>query len=205
MALKDILYRCPYCGQDAMEGRKDHAHCGSCGRHYLRGPAPSRIRVEEDGAERSVPARKLVERVVSFVKPVSGDGSGGSGGQPRETRVRVRWAVGEESVRLRGELLGFTERLGASSEMRLRLTATALELLGEADRRRRWNLMDLRAVQASSSSLQVYTLAQELVHFRFMDDSAFRWEALLQETLRAAYRAAGKGEIIEFQPRITVR
>ena len=65
--------------------------------------------------------------------------------------------------------------------------------------------MDLRAVQASSSSLQVYTLAQELVHFRFLEDSAFRWDCLLQETLRAAYRAAGKGEIVEFQPRITVR
>lgn len=206
MALKDVLYRCPYCGHDTMAGRKDHAHCASCGRSFLRGPAPSRIRVEEEGVERSVSARKLVERVTSFGEPVSGDGADDRGARlPRETRVRVRWAVGEETVRLGGELLGFTERLGAPSEMLLRLTASALELLGDADRRRRWNLMDLRAVQASSSSLQVYTLAGELVHFRFLEDSAFRWEVLLQETLRAAYRAAEKGEIIEFQPRITVR
>lgn len=205
MALKDVLYRCPLCGADAMEGRKDHAHCSSCGRHYLRGPAPARIRVEEPGGERAVLAAELVERVGSFAGPVTGDGGEGSGEEVQETPVRVRWAVGEETVRYGGELLGFTERLGPRTEMRLRLTPTALELLGDEDRRRRWNLMDLRAVQVSSSSLQVYTLARELVHFRFLDDSAFRWETLLQETLRAAYREAGKGEIIEFQPRITVR
>lgn len=205
MALKDVLYRCPLCGHDSMAGRKDHAHCPSCGRHYLRGPAPARIRVEENGAQRTVAARELVQRVRNLAGPVTREGADGSGAEVQETRVRVRWAVDEEAVRYGGELLGFTERLGPRSEMRLRLTASALELLGEADHRRRWNLMDLRAVQASSSSLQVYTLAQELVHFRFLTDSAFRWEALLQETLRAAYRAAGKGEIIEFQSRITVR
>jgi len=208
MALKDVLYRCPVCGHEDMAGRKDHAHCPSCGRHYLRGPAPARIRIEEPGGERTVPARELVRRVNSEAEPVTGDpadGGDGSAGGIEETPVRVRWGVGEDTVRYRGELLGFTERLGPRSEMRLRLTKNALELLGDADHRRRWNLMDLRAVQASSSSLQVYTLAQELVHFRFLEDSAFRWEALLQSTLRQAYLEAGRGEIVEFQPRITVR
>lgn len=204
MALKDVLYRCPLCGHEPTGGRKDHVHCPSCERHFLRGPAPARIQVRGPGEDRTVPARELVQAVHRRAGPVPRESDdGGMGGE--EARVRVRWAVGEDAVRFRGELLGFTERLGSASEGRIRLTATALALTQSGQDRRRWNLLDLRAIQASSSSLQVYTVDEELVHFRFLEDSAFRWESLLQETLRATYREAGKGEIVEFQPRITVR
>lgn len=214
MALKDVLFRCPVCGHGPTHGRKDHVHCPSCERHFLRGPAPARIEVKGPDGERTVSARELVKGVTRRVEPVSGKSPGAGGGdggaeseaaRAPEARVRVRWGVDEDIVRFRGELLGFTERLGPPSEMRLRLLRRALELWNSEERRRRWNLLDLRAVQPSSSSLQIYTVADELVHFRFLDDSAFRWEGLLHETLRAVYREAGKGEIVEFQPRISVR
>lgn len=221
MALKDIFFRCPLCGHEPTRGRQDHVHCPGCQRHFLRGPAPARIQIEGPDGERIVPARELVSEVTRRVVPVTGDTDGDSeeedseDGGPRDARVRARWAVGEESVRFRGEVLGFTERLGKASEMRLRLTPNTLELRnaegaggeggGAVEKRRRWDLMDLRAVQASSSSLQIYTVSEELVHLRFLEESAFRWESLLQETLRAVYRDAGRGEIVEFQPRISTR
>ncbi|MFW6199099.1 MAG: hypothetical protein ACOC8K_00875 [Gemmatimonadota bacterium] len=213
MALRDVLFRCPFCGHEPTRGRKDHVHCPSCQRHFLRGPAPARIRIEGPEGERIVPARELVNEVTRRVEPVGVEDdpeSDEEGSGSPEARVRARWAVGEETVRFRGELLGFTERLGEASEMRLRLTTKTLELQdveagGPVVERRRWDLLDLRALQASSSSLQIYTLSEELVHMRFLDDSAFRWETLLKETLRAAYRDAGRGEIVEFQPRITTR
>ena len=218
MALKDVLFRCPLCGHEPTRGRKDHVHCPSCQRHFLRGPAPARIQIEGPEGERVVPARQLVREVTRRIEAV-GEGAesdaGREEGELRDARVRARWAVGEEIVRFRSELLGFTERLGEPSEMRLRLTPNTLELRsvegggdgggGSEQERRRWNLLDLRAVQASSSSLQIYTVSEELVHMRFLDESAFRWEGLLHETLRAVYREAGKGEIVEFQPRITTR
>lgn len=205
MALKHLLYRCPICGADPTLGRKDHAHCTSCGRHFHRGPAPALVDVTGPEGVESIPIRELVEEIARMGGPFSGANGDEEGPALYASRVRVRRSSTEVPVRLRGQLLGFAERLERSSEMRLQLTRRALELLGASGRRHQWNLMDLRAVQASSSTLQIYTVARELVHFRFLDASSFRWEALLQETLRAAYRSEGMGEILEFQPRICVR
>lgn len=124
-----------------------------------------------------------------------------------ESRVRARRGVGEETMRYRGELLGFYERLGDPVLGVLRLSGDALELEGEegAATRSRWNLLDLRAVQASSSSVQIFTATGELAHFRFLDDSPVRWESMLHAALQKAYEREGRDRIVEFQPRISVR
>lgn len=206
MALKDLIYRCPLCGADPVEGRKDEVRCPSCGRRYERGDPPAGIRVREpDGEPRTVPASRLVESIRDAGGPFPA-AEGEDGSVRYQSAVRVRRGSDEEPLRYRGRLLGFTEKLGESRRGTLHATDDALELVrpgGEV--RSRWNLMDLRAVQASSSSVQVYTAAGELVHFEFLDDSPLRWEALLHALLRRAYRAEGRGEIVEFQPRIAVR
>jgi hypothetical protein len=68
----------------------------------------------------------------------------------------------------------------------------------------RWLLLEIRAVQTSSSSLQISPAEGGVVEFRFPGDSTRRWESLLHYALRQAFRRAGRGEIVEFQPRIRV-
>jgi len=205
MPLRALLYRCPRCGRDPVEGRKDRVRCPGCGCAFVRAGERGRIRVRDPEEK---PKEMLASRLLEAIElqggplPAARDGSGGI---DYSAEVRVRRADGERPLRHRGEVLGFVESFGSSEPGRLRVTEEALELLGEGTTRARWNLLDLRAVQASSSSVQIYTAARELVQFRFVRDSALRWEQLLHVVLREAYREAGRGEIHEFQPRISTR
>jgi 1-acyl-sn-glycerol-3-phosphate acyltransferase len=121
----------------------------------------------------------------------------------RRAAVSLRAGAGEGPIRFRGELLGFAERLTRARFAVLELTPSVLGLQGGA-----WGsrgaLLDLRAVQASSSSLQVVLGDGTLFHVRFGDDSPKHWEELLHVAVQEAYRAAGRGKILEFQPRIVV-
>lgn len=69
----------------------------------------------------------------------------------------------------------------------------------------RWGYLELKAMQTSSSSLQISLPGNRLVQLRFTDDSPKRWEDLLQQLIREAYQQAGRGFVAEFQPRIAVR
>jgi len=118
----------------------------------------------------------------------------------------VRRGREEEAIGYRGRLFGFVEVLGEPAVATLRLTEEGLEILnGDGRPEEGWSLMELRAVQSTSSSLQIYTADGELVQFRFGDASPLYWESLLHRALRKAYRESGRGEIVEFQPRISVR
>lgn len=75
----------------------------------------------------------------------------------------------------------------------------------EEDREDWWGLETLTAVQTSSKSLQLKRRDAPLVSFRFLDDSLFLWEQLLRAALRDFYARTGRGEILEFQPRIVAR
>jgi hypothetical protein len=135
--------------------------------------------------------------------------------------VEVRESGAEAPVRSGGELLGFAEAMGERFSGILELTDQALILhVGTgpgvgSDKRagfgpgslpeegsETWPLLDIRAVQTSSSSLQFSPVSGGLVEFRFPHDSPFRWETLLRNTLRRAYVREELGEIVEFQPRI---
>jgi hypothetical protein len=129
-------------------------------------------------------------------------------------RVTVRQSGDEAPVFLGGELMGFAEAMGDPTYGTLELTSEVLILqrdAGGADpppealRKEKWPLLDIRAVQTSSSSLQFSPMSGGLVEFKFPEDSTFRWETLLRGALRRAYRRAGLGEIVEFQPRIVTQ
>ena len=66
----------------------------------------------------------------------------------------------------------------------------------------RWRHLDLRAVQAASSSLQLSLPGDGLVQLRFLDDSPRRWETLMRRLIRDAWERGGRGRVVEFQPRI---
>jgi len=211
VALKDLLYRCPECGYDPLRGKGDEAWCRGCARRYHRAASGARIRIVEGGGgghgtevlrPLSALTRAIEERGGPLPAARSSDGSIYYGAE-----VRVRRSVEEEALRYRQELFGFFERLEEGRPGFLELQGGALLLReGEGgELRRMWELMDLRAVQSSSSSLQIFTVAEDLFHFRFADDSPVRWEALLHAVLRERYECEGRGSILEFQPRITVR
>jgi hypothetical protein len=128
-----------------------------------------------------------------------------------QARVEVRKSGPEAPVWLGGELLGFAEAMGEAASGTLELSDEALTLRSgagagggseEGNPSKSWPLLQIRAVQTSSSSLQFSPSTGGLVELRFLDDSPFRWEALLRDALQRAYRREGLGEIVEFQPRI---
>ena len=218
MPLKYLLYRCPRCGHDTMEGAKDQARCPNCGVKYARSGEGGLIYVQESsGGEWDVPGTELTAAISAWEEggadgTTEGEVPGGDVGYPsaeltREAKVLVRNSGNEAPVFLGGKFMGFAESMGKATYATLRLTENGLEVeYVEADTGEKsadfWPFLEMRAVQTSSSSLQFSPPTGGLLEFRFLADSSFRWERLLRNAIRRAYREAGLGEILEFQPRI---
>jgi hypothetical protein len=115
-------------------------------------------------------------------------------------------------VWFKGELQGFAERMERPEPGSLRIDGEGLTFAPGPDGDdeggmapvRHWSFMAIGAVQTSSSSLQISPRSGGLWEFRFRGDSPKRWEELVRYGLREAYRRAGRGEIVEFQPRIVI-
>jgi hypothetical protein len=196
MALFNFLYRCPRCGADPMEGRGDEVRCPQCGIRVRRGGGGATLRVVEAGKEVALPAAELTAATAAV---------GGAGSLPREAMVTRSRSAAEEPVHHRGRLLGYAERQDEGEVGRLRLTDVDALFLQEERVRDRWPLLRFRALQSSSSLVQFSTPDEPLVQFRFQSDSPRRWEELFRLALQRAWRNAGRGEILEFQPRIVTR
>ena len=229
MSLNDLLWACPACGldkglaPDPAGGRRTARHdvvCRGCGAGFDRVDG-AMIRAAPAGhALDGPPVRSPAAWVAALPAPASYLEGRQDGEVVREASVEASRVVAEKVIRGaapgRGDYLNRIETYGDPEPGRLELTPTALtwspetapQAAGEGPQREgpvRWSLDDLRAVQASSRSLQVAAAGHPLTSFRFFDDAVFFWELLIQEALRARYRAAGRGEITEFQPRITTR
>jgi hypothetical protein len=121
--------------------------------------------------------------------------------------VEISRATREIPFRFRGELLGFAEVFGPSTPGVLAIDPEGLTFQPDdaaGGKAERWLLLDIRAVQTSSSSLQFVPAEGGLIQCRFQSDSTRRWESLLRAALKAIYRLKGLGEIVEFQSRIVV-
>lgn len=200
MAIGDLLWACPYCGAVgalAKEGR-GRAGCAACGARFRRGAGASlRARTPGGTWEEHAPAAWL--RRLPSIDRAFGDAPG------REDRVEARLAGPDEVVRRAAEVLGFRETDGERVEGVLRLEGDVLTLEEDGGARRVWPLAELTAVQSSSRVVQVKARDRPVATFRFRTGSPRLWEELLQHALRRVYRARGRGEIREFQPRIVAR
>jgi hypothetical protein len=155
------------------------------------------IVVEVDGAPPLVrPAWEWCDRLP---EPEVGDSAEPAGAAVLREADRAR------PLRQGNELLGFVERFGPPAPGRLTLTADELRFLPEHGRARTWRLLDVTAVQPASSALQLKPRDQPVVTLRFLDCSVRLWERRIQDRMRTAFRAAGRGEIVEFQPRVSFR
>lgn len=209
MALVHLLFRCPRCGFDPLKGERDEAVCPECGTGYARGGEGGLITVrQEDGNRWDVPSRALTVALERWLE--SDELPGDLLQTVHSARASVRRSGEEAPVRWGGTLIGFAEAMGEKKAGQLRITGDRLvftpdpastgEDVRPADDT--WLFSEIRAVQTSSSSLQFSPASGGLVELRFESDSPFRWEHLLHRGLRRAYWEAGKGTIVEFQPRI---
>jgi hypothetical protein len=207
MAISDLLWACPVC--DKLGGINTAGAC-HCGVTFARARG-ARIRAR-------MPDGRIVERTPAEWSDLLPDPAslleGGAGGLHdaappgvvRRARVSAREVTGHRVVRdNRGAYLNRVELYGPESQGTLETGPERLVYRPEGQPPREWPLDALTAIQASSSTLQIKAAHRPLVSFRFLDDSLYLWESLLQAALTALYRRTGRGEIVEFQPRITVR
>lgn len=153
-------------------------------------------------------------RVLDVPAPVLGDATRPRMEEPLEARVVLRRVEEEVALPFDGEVLGFVERYGEERAGCLTLRADALvfdldhptgtEGTGEGGDLSSWSwpLLELRAVGASSSSVQFMPSGGPAVELRFPDESPRRWEESLKRAVDLAWREAGRGHVVEFQPRI---
>ena len=204
MALPDILWACPVCQEDRSlrpDGR-DH-RCQACGTLYRRGEGAT-IEVRAPDGSRTVrhPSEWLAllpqpEDVVR--KHVN------RADLIRRSTAAVRWVVGWDSVHDRDRYLNRIEVWGDPAPGELALRPDSLAWTPVEGEPTRWLLEEIGAVQASSSALQVRGTGLPLAQFDFENDSVFLWERLLRAALRDFYGRTGRGEIVEFQPRVVTR
>ena len=122
-----------------------------------------------------------------------------------ESDVLYHGPVSEEPLRDQGRLLGYVERPGRARRGVLEVTERDLSFRGAGGQEVRWQLSDVTALQVSTRSLQIGIRRLGTVQMTFLEDSTFRWEELLQHVIREVWRGEGRGDILEFQPRITGR
>ena len=196
MSLKDLIYRCAFCGTDTMQGKGEEAHCPGCERVYQLASRGDGLRVSgQDGSDLQIGVRALLDRMASL----------GEDGAVLESSVLARFAYRERPVWYRDALIGFFEEWGPSRPGELRLDDRAVQFTEPSGEMHQWSLLDLRAVQTASAAVQISALGGELVSFRILNGSPRGWEKAFRARLRRVWRDRGKGEICEFQPRIRTR
>jgi hypothetical protein len=202
MAIRDLLWACPLCGGERTLAGGRRERCTACGARFRRG-AGSEIVAERAGEAPLARAAAEWAALLPPVMPLRPPPAGAPTPAHEEPAI-ARVVASDSALRSRGRFLGRIEHFGPPRRGRLRLTPDALAFSGEGgpiaiplDR--------ITAVQPSSSTIQVKARGEPLVSFRFPQGSARFWEELLTTTLRERYRARGRGEIAEFQPRIVTR
>ena len=207
MPIHDMLYRCPRCGHDPLDGHKGRAWCFSCGTRFEQGRGSVIIVRPPKGPPEQTSATSLLSDMEKMGESLF-----------REARVALGIAEGHDVIRWRGEVLGFSERISWKGEGLIRLEGEALtftpveDTVGPVRRRGRVGfggraegfsclLGDIRGVQISSKALQVTLEWGRLYQFEFIDDSPKRWEDLLCLALTHMYMQSGRS-IIEFKPRV---
>lgn len=146
----------------------------------------------------------------------------------RKEPATLRTEIGSVPVSFRGTYLNRIERLGPPRQGVLELhpqkvvfhpaadpqdTTGPKDVTGSEDvtgpegttRPVTWDFDEITAVQPSSSTLQLSARGMPLAALQVPGGSIRLWEELICSALRHHYRSTGRGEIIEFQPRIATR
>jgi len=210
-----MLYRCPRCGHDPLDGHIGRAKCSSCGTQFEQGRGSVIIVRPPDGP----PEQSTASILLADVERLGGPGLGAQldeASLSREARVAFGKAEGHDVIRWRGEVLGFSERISWSGRGTVRLEGEAFTFAPDQHKARGGQgspggldqsfsclLGDIRGVQISARALQITLDGERLYQFEFVDDSPKRWEDLLCLALTRLYAQSGQC-ITEFKPRIVL-
>jgi hypothetical protein len=227
MPIHHMLYRCPRCGHDPLDGHRGRAKCSSCETQFEQGRGAVIIVRPPGGPPKRCTASNLLADVERLGGPgLAGPGRAQLGGASlfRESRITFGRAEGHDVIRWRGEVLGFSERISWKGRGTVRLEGEALSFQpdqGTGRGRSRQGsrggqdspdgldqgfsclLGEIRCVQISSRALQVTLDGGRLCQFEFVDDSPKRWEDLVCLALTRLYARRGQC-ITEFKPRIVL-
>lgn len=201
MALTDFCYRCPGCGHDPMRGDGDAASCGSCGMRIERRRGRLLMSSGEDDIQRGIGADGLYREVDRLGGPMT-RATRADGTVTYSARALIAWRIREEAVWYRGILRGFAESMGPAVPGSITVNRDEIRVDDGGSGSGSWRHLDIGAVQAASSSLQLTLPGDRLVEFRLLDDSPRRWETLMRRLISDAWARAGRGRVVEFQPRI---
>jgi len=217
VALRHVLYRCPLCGHDPTVGERDRAACTSCGSSFRRGARG--VWVRGPAGEENVSVIDLVDGIRAWGGAMSA-ATGTDGTVHYSARARYHGWLVESPLSASGRTLGYVDQRAPGVRGVLEVDDQALAFrpaqgTGAAPEARpggeprhggtRWPLAEISALQVSTRSLQVGVRRLGTAEITLPEGSTFRWEELLQELLRRTWRRLDRGEITEFQPRVTGR
>jgi hypothetical protein len=199
VAIRDLLWGCPLCGTEARlrtTGRT--TRCEACGATLRRGEGAAIRATTADGRTLEETAARWIERSPAVRPPAARETLG-------PERAILRIAERPVAFRPSGTFVGWGERFGTKRQGSVTLTPDGLVFDEDGGARHEWPFDSLTAVQPTSSALQVKSRGGPVAWLRFLDSSVRRWEHWIQHRLRTLYRETGRGEIVEFQPRISTR
>ena len=199
MAIRDLLWGCPLCGSEGSLRNRGHStHCGTCGARLRRADGANILASTPDGREQRRTPAEWVDALRPPVPPGPDESLG-----PEKAVLRI--AERPVAVKPGGTFVGWGERFGPKRQGTATLTPEGM-LFRETDgTTHQWRLDAFTAVQPTSSALQIKTRGEPVAYFKFLESSVRRWEHWIQQRLRALYHDTGRGEIVEFQPRISTR
>lgn len=201
MALVDLCYRCPECGHDPMSGEGDSACCESCGLRIERQRGRLLVSFPDNDILFDITASDLYRKIYEHGGPMTR--ARRAGGNIRySARAEICWRISEQPVWHRGALLGFAESMGPKAPGTVTVDSETVAIDDGRAGSGRWHLLEIRAVQAASKSLQLSLPGDGLVQLSFPNDSPRRWEILMRRLVADAHERAGRGRVVEFQPRI---
>jgi 1-acyl-sn-glycerol-3-phosphate acyltransferase len=204
MAIRDLLWACPFCGTEQGLRPAGRAEvCAHCGTRFRRGHGASIVAERPGEGSETRPAAAWSDRLPPLDVEARIRRAREGGGVLREDRAVLRMAEGDESVYDDGTYLNRIERFGPRREGTLRLELDRLSFVGQTPADTViWPFEALEAVQASSSTLQLRGRGKPVGSLKFPDGSSRFWEELLCAVLQYRATAEGRGRIVEFQPRI---
>ena len=143
MPIHNMLYRCPRCGHDPLDGHKGRAKCSSCGTRFEQGRGAVIIVRPPDGPPEQCTAGSLLADVGRLGGPGRAEpGLGAQLGEAslfREARIAFGRAEGHDVIRWRGEVLGFSERISWKGRGTVRLEGEALTFEPDQSTGRGWS------------------------------------------------------------------
>ncbi len=142
--------------------------------------------------------------LIAAIDAFGGAAEGAEGNVSYEAQVVVARGNQHQAVWWKRRVVGFFELLTERRKATLRLDGTKLTVTSIDREPLIWKVENIRAMQISSTSIQLNIRGVGLYQMEFLSDSPKRWEDLLKAALRRVHAALGR-EVMEFQPQIITR